>query len=61
MIGNARLEVDCSRNFDYIKRKRSVTDDSRVNIESSARSQLKTIVVDAQLKKLFRRSVLIKF
>ena len=26
MIGNARLEVDCSRNFDYIARKRSVTD-----------------------------------
>ena len=44
MIGNARLEVDCSRNCDYIAWERSVTDRRQTDkgVYRAAGSQLKT-------------------
>ena len=41
---NASLEVDWSRNFDYITQKRSATDDRQTDngVYRAARSQLKT-------------------
>ena len=48
---SAKLEVDWSRNFHYIARKRSVTDDRQIDrqtdngVYTAARSQLKIKVI----------------